>query len=72
MNKKIKSVKGSVAKKTGELIKKAKKEWKKERPRREEYKTEIKEATNKILENSVKIGVDVANIIKKDINNIIK
>ena len=81
MTKKIKSAVGNARKKTGLLIKKAKKkggevvksfrkEWKKEQPHREKYGEELKEAARKALEGGVKIGGDVVETIKKDINEI--
>ncbi len=65
----------------GKMVKAFKKEWKKEQPQREEYKKKIMETANKAgvrgmelfkegVKNSVKIGGDVADTIKKDINEI--
>ena len=65
----------------GKIIKAVKKEWKKEQPQREEYKKKIIETANKAearamklfkegIKNSIKIGSDVADTIKKDIKEI--
>jgi len=75
--KKIKSVAKKVSKKTGVFMKKAgkkagkmaktlQKEWKKEQPEREE----LMRVANKALEHGIKIGGDVFETIKKDINEI--
>lgn len=69
-----------------EILKAAKviqKEWKKSEPKREEYKKEIKKAANKAgvkgvalfkagVKNSIKIGGDIAKVVKKDVNKIRK
>ncbi len=70
-------------KKAGKAVKAIKKEWKKEQPQRDQYKKEIKIAAekagkkglkifNKGLKNSIKIGGDVADVIKKDLKEIYK
>jgi len=75
--KKIKLATKDVTKKTKSLLKKTnkkaidiastlKKQWKKERPQRDKFKR----ATKKALENSVKIGGDVFETIRNDINEI--
>lgn len=75
--KKIKSVAKRVSNKTGVFMKKAgkkagkmakilQKEWKKEQPQREE----LIKAANKAFEHGIKIGGDVYETIKKDINEI--
>ena len=92
----MKVIAKSVAKKTGTFMKKAgkkanteggkivkafKKEWKREKPEREEYKKKIIKTANKAgargmelfkegVKNSIKIGGDVAETIRKDINEI--
>ena len=75
--KKIKSVTKSVSKKTGSFIKKTgqkagkivktlQTQWKKEQPEREK----LMNTANKALEQGIKIGGDVFETIKKDINEI--
>jgi hypothetical protein len=73
---------GRVAvKEAGQMAKSIKKEWVKSAPQREVYKKELKEAAKKAgskglellksgLKNSLKIGGDVAEVIKKDITEI--
>jgi len=68
--KKRESFIGKANKKADKAVKALKKEWKKEQPRREEYKEELKNVVNKVLENGIKIGGDVFETIKKDINEI--
>ncbi len=68
-------------KQSGKMVKALKKEWKRERPQREEYKKKIGKVVNKArvrgmellkegVKNSIKIGGDVAHTIKKDIKEI--
>jgi hypothetical protein len=68
-------------KEAGQVAKSIKKEWVKSAPQREVYKKELKDAAKKAgakgfallksgLKNSLKIGGDVADIIKKDIKEI--
>lgn len=75
--KKIKSATKGAAKKTKSFVKKTsnkvsdvadnlQKQWKKEQPQREK----LKKAANNALENSVKIGNDVFETIRKDIKEI--
>ena len=75
--KKIKSVAKKVSNDTGVFIKKAgkkagkmaktlQKEWKKEQPEREE----LMKVGKKALEHGIKIGGDVFETIKKDMNEI--
>lgn len=75
--KKIKSVAKAVSKKTelfmkktgkkaGKIVKTLQQQWKKEQPEREE----LMNNANKALEQGVKIGGDVFETIKKDINEI--
>jgi hypothetical protein len=75
--KKIKLVAKKVSNETGVFMKKAgknagnmagrlQKEWKKEQPQREE----LMSTANKALEHGIKIGGDVFETIKKDINEI--
>jgi len=75
--KKIKSVAKKASNKTGVFMKKAgkkagkisealQKEWKKEQPQREE----LMKAGKRALEHGIKIGGDVFETIKKDINEI--
>jgi hypothetical protein len=77
--KKIKSATKSMAKKTKSFAKKTsnkvsniadtlQKEWKKEQPQREK----LEKAASKALEHSVKIGGDVFETIRKDIDKINK
>ncbi|MDP3901522.1 MAG: hypothetical protein Q8Q37_00910 [bacterium] len=77
--KRIKSKTKNKAKKAKLFIKKAnknvndivsilKKQWKKEQPQREEFKI----SAQKVLENSIKMGSDVFETVKKDINEIKK
>lgn len=81
MNKKTKSVAKDVMKKTkvlagkankkaGQAMKSIQKEWKKEQPHREKYGEELKAAADKIITGGVKIGTDVVNTIKKNIDEI--
>lgn len=53
-------------KKAGKMSESLQKQWKKEQPQREE----LMEAGKKALEHGIKIGGDVFEIIKKDINEI--
>jgi hypothetical protein len=75
--KKIKSVAKKMSNKTGVFMKKAgkkagkmaktlQKEWKKEQPQREE----LMNSANKAFEHGIKIGGDIFETIKKDINEI--
>lgn len=77
--KKIKTIVKGAAKKTGSFIKKTntkagemaknlKKEWKKEKPQREE----LKKTAGKAFGQGMKIGKDVFETIKKDLNEIKK
>lgn len=71
--KKIKSATKDIKKKTKLFTEKVddiagllKKQWKKEQPEREKFKI----ATDKALKNGIKIGNDVFETIKKDVNEI--
>jgi hypothetical protein len=81
MVKKLKIIAKKVAKKTtflvkktgkqaGQVIKSAKKEWKREKPRRDEYTGELKVAIKELFKNGVRVGGDVIKTIKKDIGEI--
>ena len=81
MNKKTKLKVRVIAKKTRSLAKKInvkvsktvksiKKEWKKEKPRRDDFKKELKVGASKMFDDAIKIGKDVAKVIKKDIRDI--
>lgn len=66
--KKTGSFLGKTNKKAGEIVNTFEKQWKKERPQREK----IKKAANKVLKDSAKIGSDVFETIRKDIDEIKK
>lgn len=55
-----------VGKKAGKMSAALQKQWKKEQPQREEFMNTV----NKVLEHGIKIGGDVFETIKKDINEI--
>lgn len=70
-------------KQTSALVKELKKEWKAGEPQREVYKKEIEAAAKKAgvkgkkmlkvgIKNSIKIGSDVADVIRKDIKEMRK
>lgn len=69
--------------KTGKLVKELKKEWKASEPQREIYKKELETVTKKAgvkgkkmlkagIKNSIKIGGDVVDVIRKDIKEMRK
>lgn len=81
MTKKIKAVAKTVVKKTGLLAKQTKqqagkaakslqKTWKKEAPRRERFKKELRAAGRQALKDGAKIGGDVFQTIRKDLKEI--
>lgn len=81
MNKKIRSKVKVTVEKTKALVKKVnvkvikttkslQKKWKTEKPRRENFKKGLKTGANKMFSDGLKIGRDVAKVIRKDIQEI--
>lgn len=68
MTKKTGSFLKKTSKKAGEIASALEKQWKKEKPQREK----LKKAAAKALKNGIKIGGDIFETIRKDINEIKK